>query len=201
MFEINLQNKVVRLQSIDKPESTPNFPKVNTDTTPSTLGPPVRATLPSVDESAMENSTVMEAPSPEKDKGAWPDHLTEKLSPLLPSSTITSLKEMFLPGPIPPVSGPRLSEEMNATNNIKIENTSPTSASAAPIHLPKDAELTKPSKATRGGRGDGGRDSGRGRSRGSRGEGRQMRSDTRTVLTEVSAAAITHINFTILHDQ
>lgn len=199
MFEINLQNEVVRLRSIERPEPTPNLSKVKADTAPSSPHVGAASLVASIDESAvaeLANSTVIESHLPEKGEEAWPDYFTEKLSPLLPLATITSLKEMFLQGPTPPaISSSGLSGEMTAASNPEIENAAeasqhpfpPTTTTATPIQLPLDAKSPKPPKATRGGRSGRGKHNDRGRGRGGRGESRQKRSDTRTVLSEVSA--------------
>ncbi|KAF8339021.1 pseudouridine synthase [Cantharellus anzutake] len=184
VYEINLQNEVVRLKCIEKPESTSDQPQPRIDeATHPTTTPFVTTEATTTKE---ERSLNVHKNLPEKAEALeepWPSHFDEKLLPLLPLSTIQRLKEMFLQGPTPSVPPSSESTLGNSSGVLEIVGTpAAPQDSTTPISVPETSASMHPN-GKKGARGKG---KDRGRSRSSRGrvEREKRRSDSRSVLSE-----------------
>ena len=215
VFEVDQENKVLHLTSIDKPDETQksvqkkkdhNVATQSTTEIDKTTGEasesgdttmtPTMDSIPkavSTDRSVLPASATLDVPSMSSSKeGTWTDHITATLTPLLPSSTISQLKELFLQGPEPPLVsdsgwGGRSKTLENTAGASNIEGGTPT-----PIEIPSTSSHARDREGRGGGRGGRGARGDRGRTRGRGGRFDNdstrlgMREDLRKVVSDVS---------------
>ena len=220
VFEVDQDYKVLHLTSIEKPDglskpvqkkkdhnvsaqSTTGINRTTAEASESgentitpTLNPiPIAVSTDSVPPVSAK-SGVSSASSAKE--GTWTDHITETLTPLLSSSAIVQLREMFLQGPEPPLvpdsgwGGRRPSVLLE--NDTVADNTE--GGAPTPIEIPSTSSHAREreGRGGRGGRGAKG-DRGRGRGRGGRSDNDSTRpgkrEDLRKVVSDVSTL---HLN-------
>ncbi|EKM80137.1 hypothetical protein AGABI1DRAFT_120164 [Agaricus bisporus var. burnettii JB137-S8] len=176
VYEVDLDNNIINLKSIDKPRSDKNKEGEH----PMAV---VEQAAASVADSSLEVVANMEkesdiTPSSEtklvenknaSDIDPWPAHFNTSLTPFLSEDAINQLKQMWLEGPEPP----RLSDSGWAGRKAKAATEGDANGDVD-ITLEKEQEDSRDSRGSRGGRGR----------RGGRSSGRKGREDTRKVLTE-----------------
>jgi tRNA pseudouridine13 synthase len=219
VFEVDQERDVLHLTSIDKPDGSlkpqkkskaPNVtapPAIDIDkmTTPASdngenMVPPIRDSAPDEVGSHSMFPTIATSGAPSKvdtsttsssQEMTWTDHMTATLTPLLPSSTIEQLKEMFLQGPEAPLVSDSGWGGRKPSVLVENDTAAVDSDGGAPTPIPVLSSSSH--QHDREGRGRGRGRGGRG-TRGGRGRGRfdndstrpGKREDLRRVVSDVS---------------
>ncbi|KAG2077310.1 tRNA pseudouridine synthase D [Suillus decipiens] len=190
VFEVNQDNQVIHLKSLDMPESSSKKGKGNDEGSSSTAVAEASMAQPQELVTNPESNTAEEPSADTEAKGKddstpadtpWNDQFTEKLAPYLSEASIGQLKTMFLEGREPPrVTDSGWGGRLTKTTEGSIETLDAVKPSEE-ADTSQDDDTVKRGK-NRGGRGDRGGRGGRGRGRGGRQGG--DREDHRKVLSE-----------------
>lgn len=200
-----MDSNVVRIKSLDMPESSPKkSDKPVPSDIPETVQPPLAEGLAEIisTEEITEVEGIEVAPTVEEPVAAptntpgeqekkgngkkselsepWPESFNTALAPFLSEEAIAQMKQMFLEGPEPP----RVSDSGWGTRPTNPEGSAPESAEASSAPEAPQEEPEKQGRGRRGReRGGRGAKGGRGGGRGGRAGG--QREDTRKVLSNV----------------
>ncbi|KAG2367275.1 tRNA pseudouridine synthase D [Suillus spraguei] len=190
VFEVNQDNQVIHLKSLDTPESSSKKGKDNNEGSSSTAV--AEASMAQSQElvTNLELNTAEEPSADTEAKGKddstpadtpWNDQFAEKLAPYLTEASIDQLKTMFLEGREPPrMTDSGWGGRITKTTEDGIE-TPDTVKPSEEVDTSQNDDTVKRGK-NRGGRGDRGGRGGRGRGRGGRQGG--DREDHRKVLSK-----------------